>query len=111
MPFDWLGNDGENYLKKYSVSSQEASDAKYKKFHGITATELMAEAIDILEKKEGIAREEMKVLDFGCSTGGLLHVFETLGLRPKNLYGMDISAHAIKIAKEAHPAYKLQVSE
>ncbi len=108
-PFDWKGNDGDEYLKMYPSDKQESVDAMYKEFHGVTATEIMGEALDVLEKKEGLDRKDIKVLDVGCSTGGLLHVFESLGLKPENLYGTDLSEPAIKIAKEAHPAYKLQV--
>lgn len=60
-------------------------------------------------KKEGyFPFEDKKILDTGCGKGELLAKFLSWGAKPQNLYGVDISADRIEVAKRNYPQLKFQ---
>ncbi len=50
----------------------------------------------------------MKLVDIGCSTGAGMNIFNHLGLKPENLYGIDVNEAAIKVAGRVNPQYKIR---
>ena len=64
-----------------------------------------------LEKKTGICLEQGnggKILDVGCAYG---YVISELNGRGFETYGMDISKHAIQIAKEQNGTSQIKVGD
>ncbi len=53
----------------------------------------------------GLDKSSAKVFDIGCSTGGKLSVFESLGFSGENLFGVDLSPMAVKILRQDHPKF------
>lgn len=47
---------------------------------------------------------KLRVLDVGCGDGGFLCFLRTLGVEPKNLYGLDLMDYRIKNAKNFCPS-------
>lgn len=48
---------------------------------------------------------ECRILDVGCGYGGLLALFHELGVAAENLFGVDLLANRIRIARETYPAF------
>jgi 2-polyprenyl-3-methyl-5-hydroxy-6-metoxy-1,4-benzoquinol methylase len=82
LPFE------EDYFINSPISNYE--DYRKRKFNVL--------AIDLIEVL-GL-RKDMKILDFGCATGGLLYEFKRYGFI--NLKGTDISYWSIDYGKETY---------
>jgi SAM-dependent methyltransferase len=48
---------------------------------------------------------QCRVLDIGCGHGGLLGWFQERGVKPENLYGIDLIPNRIRVARETFPAF------
>jgi ubiquinone/menaquinone biosynthesis C-methylase UbiE len=48
---------------------------------------------------------QCRVLDVGCGHGDLLGWFHGRGVKPENLYGVDLLPNCIRIARETFPAF------
>jgi len=48
---------------------------------------------------------QCRVLDIGCGHGGLLGWFQEQGVKPENLYGIDLLPNRIRVARETFPAF------
>jgi ubiquinone/menaquinone biosynthesis C-methylase UbiE len=48
---------------------------------------------------------QCRVLDVGCGEGGLLGWFHERGVKPENLFGVDLLPDRIRIARETFPAF------
>ena len=48
---------------------------------------------------------QCRVLDVGCGQGSLLGWFHERGVKPGNLYGVDLLPNRIRIARETFPAF------
>lgn len=59
----------------------------------------------ILAERFPYPLSQCRVLDVGCGRGGLLGWFHERGVKPENLYGVDLLPNRIKIARETFPAF------
>jgi ubiquinone/menaquinone biosynthesis C-methylase UbiE len=50
-----------------------------------------------------------RILDVGCGSGTLLRRFLEYGAFPTNLFGIDLMAHRIELARSLHPSIDWQV--
>lgn len=83
----WKGEFGN----EYTLRNAGDWDAFYKKQWGITRTELNAEFLSEVDKNA-------QILEVGCNRGNQLQILHNQGF--KNLWGIDVNKHALKIAKE-----------
>ena len=59
----------------------------------------------ILSQQFQLPLSQCRVLDVGCGRGGLLDWFYERGVKPENLYGIDLLPHRIRAARETFPAF------
>lgn len=63
--------------------------------------------IKTLQRATGLSRENSRILDVGCGSGGSLARFIHLGFNPKILYGIDLIPQRIEEGKVKHPNINL----
>jgi ubiquinone/menaquinone biosynthesis C-methylase UbiE len=61
-----------------------------------------------LGKSGFLPLDERRILDVGCGSGGLIARFQTWGARAENLFGVDLLAERIHMAKERFPGLSFQ---
>ncbi|SRR6266545_1607964 len=59
----------------------------------------------ILREQFGERLPECRVLDVGCGYGSLLGWFHELGIPAENLFGVDLLANRIEVARKAYPQF------
>ncbi len=106
--FDWKGEEGEEFAHT-SPTDQKGTDDDWMYVHGVTATDIVTDLLKAVEKEGEVKRREMVVLDIGCANGGVLNVFENLGVRADNLHGVDFNPAAVEENAKAHPQYKVKL--
>jgi len=61
------------------------------------------EILKAFKSDKVISLENKRILDIGCGTGGELRSFMRYGAHPGNLYGIDLLADRVEIAKGVSP--------
>ncbi|MFL2983054.1 MAG: class I SAM-dependent methyltransferase [Candidatus Neomarinimicrobiota bacterium] len=64
-----------------------------------------------LFKKNKINLKDKKILDIGCAGGNLFPIFNNLGVKEKNINGIDIRLNRIDDAKMIYPKSRLKVMD
>jgi ubiquinone/menaquinone biosynthesis C-methylase UbiE len=59
----------------------------------------------ILRERLGRPLPECRVLDVGCGYGSLLGWFHELGIPAENLFGVDLLANRIEVARRTYPQF------
>ncbi len=54
--------------------------------------------------------DERQILDVGCGTGQRLAAFADLGAKPEHLFGVDLIADRINVARQHHPRITFQLA-
>lgn len=92
---EWEGKFGEEYTNR-NIMSPIALNKLYSKIYGITRISLNAEFFS----KAAFDKDptELKFLEVGCNVGNQLNMVRELDYN--NLWGIDISEHALKIARQ-----------
>jgi len=86
---EWSGNFGREYTDR-NVMTLEEMECLYKKRYGIGRTDMNAMFIGGLKKN-------ISILEVGSNIGNQLLCLQKAGF--KNLYGIDIQSHAIKLSR------------
>lgn len=91
----WEGNFGTEYTNRNNLSITELNKLYIKKY-GLSRSILNAEFLS----KAAFNKDpsELKFLEVGCNVGNQLNIIDSFDY--KNLWGIDISKHALKIARQ-----------
>jgi ubiquinone/menaquinone biosynthesis C-methylase UbiE len=57
----------------------------------------------IVAQQIGYPLSQCRILDIGCGNGNVLRWFHERGAKPENLFGIDLAANRIKMARENFP--------
>jgi pseudaminic acid biosynthesis-associated methylase len=86
---EWKSDFGKSYTTRNNLSLSEL-DKLYFDDLGVTRSELNNEFLGNLDRK-------LKILEIGCNIGNQLKLLQNMGF--EDLWGIDVSAEAISIAK------------
>ena len=93
------------YLQHYNATC-EGAEKEFRDFYGVLCSDTFSSAIDAVFARS--ERSNLRLLEIGCSGGNKLCIFQKLGFKSDNLYGVDICANAVKVAQDALPNSHIQ---
>jgi len=97
---EWTGDFGKEYLLRNTFTAEEL-DSTWKGIFGLTRTEMNAGFLNDLDRN-------IRILEVGCNVGNQLACLEKMGFN--NLYGIEIFADAVEIARSRGKAQVIKGS-
>ena len=104
-------NELENIRKRYE--KRKSLDSRlYSYFNDANLFIIQSrerKILELIKKYFGDNLNDKKILDVGCGTGGVLRDFIKYGVKPENLYGVDLLEDRIEQAKYLSPNINFSV--
>jgi ubiquinone/menaquinone biosynthesis C-methylase UbiE len=97
----------------YARRSELGLDARYSLWDRailFRAQELERAVLAVLARHGFRPLEDVRVIDAGCGTGGLLRDFVEYGAKPENLVGVDVVAERVSEARRLAPHLDFRVA-
>lgn len=105
--FDWNGKGGDHFAEG-NPTTAEGQDKEYSAIFQAKISNLFTKVLTDL-KSNGFDDKKGKILDIGCSSGGKMAIWQSLGINPENLYGLDVTEKGLEIIKEKHPKFQVKL--